>query len=296
MTALQGFRLVHHQRQVHEGFGAASSHAHVPDRAHARDLGQRRDTRGDVGRHGVEQIVDGLLAQSEADQEHHQGDAERCHGVGLGQPGNAEVVRGQHAGQAEQHDQGGPDVGGKVQGIGFQGLAVVTFRHPHERARTRVVHGDRENHDQERPQVGVDMNLHAKNESLDRLFDDPRRSGQQEGGFKERRKILDLPVPISVFRIGGAVADPDRPQGHQGGGKVEPGVEGFGQDTETSGPQADGNLGPGQEQGRQDRKQRDAGLLGAWQARAGDVKMACVIVHGARLRIVPPIEDQASRL
>ena len=49
----------------------------------------------------------------------------------------------QHAGQPDDHHRGRPDVGGEVQGVGLQGLAVVLFGGAVQDAGPRVVDHDR---------------------------------------------------------------------------------------------------------------------------------------------------------
>ena len=151
---------------------------------------------------------------------------------------------------------GTPDVGFKVQSIGFEGLALAFVSHAIERAGARPVDGNGGEHDDERPDVDLHLAA-AVGEPVERGIDNPGAGGQQEDGFKQSGEVLDLAVAVAVVFIGGPGGGAYRNPGGAGGDKVQAGVRRFSQNAETAREQADGDF----EQGEGDRGQ---------QARDGD--------------------------
>ena len=145
----------------------------------------------------VQEVVDRLLAQFQADPDHDSGHAQGGDRVGVGQPRQIEGLRRQHAQQSQKHDARRPDIGREVQGIGLQGLAVVFLRYPQQGPRAREVDDDRE---QRRPgtPTGWDRLQSAawKNSRRDGLVDDPEAGDQQEQRFEQGREVLELAVAV----------------------------------------------------------------------------------------------------
>jgi len=105
VTPLQRLVRIEDQSQVYEKSGPATAHAHLLDLAHVSDLGRVRNVPAQLRRYGIQQLVDRLASQLQADPHHHARHTERGHRIGLGQPRYFKLVCRQHTQQPEKHDQ-----------------------------------------------------------------------------------------------------------------------------------------------------------------------------------------------
>src|ERR1700687_1065250 len=83
------------------------------------------DLRSNAGRGGVEQSVNGAASQSPAHGHHHTGHEQGGDRVGIAQPVDAIGAADENQDQTEYDYPGGPDIGGKMERVGFQCLAVI---------------------------------------------------------------------------------------------------------------------------------------------------------------------------
>ena len=161
---LEADRMAHRERDVGKHLRSGPPHADLRDRLDAVHLpGRTGHLVAKIVGDAVQEVVDRLLAQLQADPDHDSGHGQGGDRVGAGQPRQIEVLRRQHAQQSEEHDARRPDVGREVQGIGLQGLAVVFLRYPQQGPRARKVDDDREHDHQKRPRAGIDFNRPVEN-------------------------------------------------------------------------------------------------------------------------------------
>ena len=123
-----------------------------------------------------------------------------------------------------------------MQGICLQGLAVVLSCHPQKSAGAGVVDDNRQDDDQERPQVGVDMNGGAKEQTFHRLPDDPDTSAQEQHGLEERRQVLYLAVAVGMLGVCGSARNPHRPQRDHRRGQIQTRVQRLSHNTQAACP------------------------------------------------------------
>ena len=126
----------------------------------------------------VQQGVHRAPSQPDTDQDDDSGDAEGGRGVTAHQP---EPVARQQVGQPDQNQpaddhSAAPDIGGKVEGVRLQGLAVVLPRGPVQGARAADIHDDRDPHDDKGPRAGLDVGP-AERKPTHGLDDNPDARG-----------------------------------------------------------------------------------------------------------------------
>jgi hypothetical protein len=90
------------------------------DAAHGVD-----DAAAGPGGCSVEEGVNRLAGEAGADKDDHPADEQRGNGVGVDQPRNAVTSADEDQSQPQGNHAAGPDVGGEMQGVGLQGLAIV---------------------------------------------------------------------------------------------------------------------------------------------------------------------------
>ena len=108
--------------------------------------------------------------------------------------------------QAHHDHPRGPDVGGEVQCVGFERLALVLGGDAAESAGAPPVHGHGNQHYNESPDGGFDFNP-AEKQSHGRFVDDPGASHQQQAGLYESGEIFDLAMAVLVVSVGGLIGD-----------------------------------------------------------------------------------------
>ena len=220
--------------------GAADADAiHLQQAVHRRNRGNNLVAHS--GGSGVEQGVDRLAGQAPAYVDDDAGDAERGDGIGIAQPAYAVHSSQQNQGQAENHDAARPDVGGKMQGIGFERLAVVLGGNPAQGARAPEIHRHGDEHHDEGGDAGLDFDM-VEEEPFGGLVDDPDAGEQEQAGLDESGEIFHLAVPVLVIGIGRLVGDPDRHQGDDRGDQIKNGVQGFGEYAQAAGGYAHHNF------------------------------------------------------
>ncbi len=139
-----------------------------------------------------------------------------------------------------------------MQRIGFQRLTVVFRRDASEGAGAPGVDCDGQQHNQKRGDTR--FNFHAVEEQpLDRFINDPDASQQQQTGFDEGGKILELAVPVLVIGVGRLVGNPHRKKSHQRRDQIQSGVRSFRQNSQRAGGDPDNNFQAGDHQSSQHR-------------------------------------------
>ena len=213
--------------------------------AHAIDLEDAIDARDcivNLGAHsrrsGVEQSVDGAPGQPPTDGDDDSRYEQCGNRIGIAQPVDVIGASDQNQGQTEHDHAGGPDVGGKVQGVGFQRLAVVFGGNASEDARAPPVEPHGKQHHGKGRDRRFDIDA-AKEQTQRRFVDDPGTGQQKQAGFDECGKILDLAVTVLVVGVGGLVGDSDGEKCEQRSDQIEPGVSRFRQNAEAAGGDSD---------------------------------------------------------
>src|ERR1700728_970059 len=132
------------------------------------------DTLAQAAGSNVEERVSGAFAQARADPDDYSGDAQRGNRVQFAQPRNAIFLPEQCAGDADDDYEGAPNVGGKVQRVGFQRFAGIFLGHAIQGARTDEIyaHGYGENQNGRDARVNFDG---MEDEALDGLEYDVNR-------------------------------------------------------------------------------------------------------------------------
>src|SRR5487761_507526 len=130
LGALEGEFTRHPKRDIGEVAGAGAAGAGAVDGEDAVDGGEIADEvaaglGSGLGGRGVEQGVDGAVGELPADTEDDAGDDDGCDGVGEFEEGKVPASSCVGCGEADEDGEGGPDVSAEVDGIGFEGFAVV---------------------------------------------------------------------------------------------------------------------------------------------------------------------------
>ena len=121
-----------------------------------------------------------------------------------------------------------------MQGVRFQGLAVVLASGLVEHPGAGHVHHDGHPHHQKRPQGGIHFG--GTNQEPDvRLPEDPHGGSQKENGLEQRRYVLHRPVTEKVVGVSRLVRYSNGKVGHGGGGQIEGAMCGFRQNPERIG-------------------------------------------------------------
>ena len=231
--------------------------------------GRGGDLLGGACRRRVGQRVDGAAAEPPAGDADQDRDHERG---GRIRPPQADA----HAGKPDQHGERGPQVGRKMQRVGFQRLALRFFGGARERARAEKIDRDRHRDHAEGPGIGDHRVLFVLDQSLDRLPDHHAREQEQQRRFGERRDAFDLAVAVMVLVVGRLAGNAHRAIGHHRGAEVDQRMAGLRQDRQRAGGKADHALGDGQRGGRRDRGECDlfffvlhAAPLARWSSAIG---------------------------
>ncbi len=157
----------------------------------------------------------------------------------------------QHEQEANDYHSCRPDVGGEVQGIGFQGLAVEFVGDPPQGARAPPVDAHGKKHDSKGRERRLDFYAQEKH-AQNGLVDYPDASNQKQTGLDEGRKILYLAMAILMVGVGRLVGDAYGKESDQGRNQVEAGVRGFGKNAETAGGDSHRDLEAGNDDGSED--------------------------------------------
>ena len=246
--AVERQRAADRDGQIDEGFFADGAGAHLLDRDHARHFrGDGGDLLGGALRRRVGERVDGAPSEPPAGDADQHRDHQRGGGI---RPTKAEP----HAAQADQHRQRGPQIGRKMQRVGFQRLAPRLFGGARQRARAEEIDHDRHRDHAERPGIRDHHVLFVLGQALDRFPDHHAREQEQQRRFRQRRNALDLAVAVMVFLVGRLAGNAHGGIGHHRGAEIDQRMAGFRQNRERAGGKADHALGD-----RQHGRGRDRG-------------------------------------
>src|ERR1700688_1502870 len=202
------------------------------------------DLRSNAGRGGVEQSVNGAASQPPAYGNHNSGHKQSGDRVGIAQPIDAKGAADENQDQPEYDHPGGPDVGGKMERVGFQRLAVVFVGDAAKCARAPPVHAHREQHHRKSGDGRLNFDSPEK-ESHCGLVDDPGASEQEQPGFDEGGKIFDFAMAVLMIRVGGLIGDADRKKSEDRGDQIESGMGRFRQNAEAARAETDHNFESG---------------------------------------------------
>src|SRR5579864_353132 len=145
--ALKGHGTRQADGKVGEVAIAGAANPDAIDFKHSIDARDRID---DLGAHpcggGVEQGIDGSAGQTPAYGNHESGNEKCRDGVGVAKPSDLARMPYLHQHQSKDNHAARPDIGGEVQGIGLQRLAVVLACDTAEGSGSPPVHNHREQH------------------------------------------------------------------------------------------------------------------------------------------------------
>ena len=229
--------------EINEEHRPGIAHANLMAVLHTGDgLDGLGDALLEAFRGAIEKRVDGAAAQLDADPNDDDGHPEGGDSVALAQKAERrEDLAGFDGDQAEDHHRRAPDIGAEVQGIGFEGLAVVFFGRASEDARAGEIDRNRSDHHSERPEGHFNFDTVVKQASH-RFPDDPGTGDDEKGGFEEGGKILDFTVAVEVAVVGRLGGNADGEESHHGRNQIERRMGGLGQNAETSSKHADQEL------------------------------------------------------
>ncbi len=270
LGALEGDIAGHADREVGKVAIAGAPDAypvHFEQAIHARNRGDNLVAHS--RRSGIEQSVDRLAGQPPAHVDHHAGHEQRSHRIGVAQPVDIPDSPQQNQEQTENHDPARPDVGGEVQRIGFERLAVVLGCDPAQGARSPEIHPHGDKHHDESGDAGLDVDV-MEEEPLDGFVDDPDTGEQEQAGFEEGRKIFHFAVSVLVIGVGGLVGDSNRHQGDDRGDQIERGMQRFRKYAQAAGGDAHHNFQRGDGDRGQNGISRHRALFGAHRLRTVD--------------------------
>src|ERR1700728_3276548 len=162
-----------------------------------------------AGRRRVEQSVNGAAGQAPAHGNDNAGHEQSSDGIGIAQPVDAIGATEENQDQAQHHHSGRPNVGGKMQGVGFQRLAVVFIGDTAEHTRAPPVQSHGKNHHGKSGGRGLDFNV-AKEEAHRGFVDDPGAGEQEQAGFDKSGKIFDFTVAVLMVGVRGFIRHSDR--------------------------------------------------------------------------------------
>jgi hypothetical protein len=217
---------------------------------HARNFTDNLGT--NPGGSGIEQSIDGAPCQPPAHGNDHARDEKSRDRIGHAEPLQTIGASRQNKNQTEDNDTSGPDVGGKVECIGFQRLAIVFGGDAAQGAGAPVVHRHGDQHNDKGPDRRLDINA-AEKQAHNRFVDDPDAGQQQQAGFDEGRKVFHFAVAVLMVGIGGLVGDSDGQIGQRGGDEIQRGVRGLGENAQAAGGNAYHDFSAGDQQGGENR-------------------------------------------
>ena len=242
--ALEG----HSPRQSHGKIGEVAvpgpADADAVDLEHAFDAQHRIVNFGaHARRRSIEQRINRAARQPPTHGNDHSCHEQRCNGIGIAQP--LDVIRPaqQHQDKPKHHHAGRPDVGGEMQSVGLQRLAVVFGGDAAQRARTPPVDPHGEQHHGKSGQRRLDFNV-AEEQTQRRLVNNPGAGQQQQSGLDEGGEIFDLAMTVLMVGVGRLVGDADREKSQQRRNQVEPGVRRFRENAEAARAESDHDLQP----------------------------------------------------
>ena len=218
---LEGNVAVENQPQVREQPLTALADANAFRAQDARHPGHRLfDAPCRPRRRGIHQRVEGPLAETQADIHDNSRHGQRRHRVGVEKPRNVPLLGDGYEDQPQDNHARAVDVGGKVQRVCFERLAVVFSRHPKKHPRSEGVNGQRDEHDPKGGERRLDVHLMDK-QPAGSFEDDPGAGREQQRGFNEGRKGLDLPVAKRVRQVGGLIRLANRKVSDDSGHQIE---------------------------------------------------------------------------
>jgi len=200
---------------------------------------------------GVQKSVEGAPAEAGAEPKNDAGDDESGERVERAEPGNAETHAEPSAGDAEDDDKGAPNVGGKMEGVGFEGVAGIFGGDAAEGTGAKEINAHGEAEDEDGRQTGTDMNG-VEEEALEGFPNDVESGDEEETGLNKGGEIFDLAVAIKMLGIGGLIGNANGKIGDDGGDAIEDGMQGFGEDTQAAGDDGEKDFEPDQYDGGSD--------------------------------------------
>jgi len=177
------------------------------------------DQAAHADRRGIEQGVHGTSGQAPTDGDDDAGDEQSSDGIRLAKPVDVIEAPDGNEGEADDDDATRPDVGRKVESVGFEGLAVVLEGDASERAGAPGIDDDGERHDEEGGEAGFDFDA-VKKEALDGFGDDPDTGEKEQSGFDEGGEIFEFAVSVLMVGVGGLVGNADGEKRYEGGDEI----------------------------------------------------------------------------
>src|SRR6266567_4736435 len=185
-------------RKIREVAVTGSADAYAIDFQYALDFGNRIDDPvAHAGWSGIEKSVNGLTREPPAHIHHDSGNKQSGDGISVAQPVDAVIAPDQHQEQAQSDNSARPDIGGKMQSVCLQGLAVVFDSNFCQSSRAPVINAHRQEHHDKSRDAGLNLHMMIENPPHS-LVDNPNTGEQQQARFHERGKVLHFTVAILV--------------------------------------------------------------------------------------------------
>src|SRR4029077_16746842 len=143
----------------------------------------------------IQKGVERASAEARADPKNDGGDGEPSKGIGIDQPGHVPGITGPNEPDADDDDDGAPDVSRKMQRIGFQRVTGVFFGHTRESPRSRHVNRKGNQEHKDSGQAGLDVHA-AEEEAREGFVNDVEGGEGEEAGFDEGGKVFEFSMAV----------------------------------------------------------------------------------------------------
>src|SRR6185437_7551248 len=164
--------------------------------------------------------------------------------------------------ETHHNDPARPDVGGEVQRIGLERLAVILGGDLAQGAGAPEIYRHGDEHHGKSGDAGLDVDM-MKEQAFGSFVDDPDAGEQQKAGLDESGEVFHLAVSVLVIGVGRLVRDADRHQRNDRRDEIKNRVQGFGEYAQAAGGYAHCNFQSGNGESGQNGVSGNGTLFGA---------------------------------
>ena len=258
------------QRQIGKVPGSGTPHARLLHSQHAVDLLHlMHQPLASLHWNLIHQDGHGLAPEHQSQAQNHERNHHRRKGVGVAEPADAIVGSSPTGAKPTQHRQSGPDIAGKVKGIGSQRRRPGSLCHGAQLPRTPVIDSDRGQKHQYWPHRVAQLHR-VEEDPLHCLPDDPRARKGHQDRLAKCGEVLNLAVAVGMIIVGRLVAHLDGKEGQRRPHQIESRVRRIRQHAEGARKQTSRQLQQSHGPRRQHRVQRHAPLLSGVPGETGD--------------------------
>ena len=204
------------QREVGEVTRAGAAHASLLHGQHAFDaLHFAHQAAPRFGGNFIHERAHGFMAQTERHAQDHDRDDDGGDRIGVAQPGDAETRAKPCGAEAGEHGQRGPDVGGKMEGVGGQRGRAGALGHGAQLARAPEIDADGGDQHQHRPEGVAQLDGVKKMRCMASQTIHAQETAMRPASVKAER-FSNFAVAVGVVFVGGLVADVDGEKSERG--------------------------------------------------------------------------------